>query len=122
MAKTNPRDVARRKRQRRIRKKLSGTAERPRLAVFRSSKHIYAQLINDVDGVTIAAASTLSPGVKEEGKNLGNIEGAKKVGLAVADKAKEAGVTSVIFDRGGYIYHGKVKALADAAREGGLDF
>lgn len=122
MAKTNPRDVARQKRQRRIRKKVSGTAERPRLAVFRSSKHIYAQLINDVDGVTLASASTLSADVRDGDKHLGNVEGAKKVGAAVAQRAKEAGISEVIFDRGGYIYHGKIKALADAAREAGLVF
>ena len=122
MAKTSARTLSRRKRQRRIRKAVSGTSERPRMAVFRSSKHIYAQIVDDESGITVAAASTLTADVREEGKVLGNIEGAKKVGAAVAAKARAAGIEQVVFDRGGYLYHGKIKALADAAREAGLVF
>jgi large subunit ribosomal protein L18 len=104
-------------RHRRVRKKVQGTLERPRLAVFRSSRHIYAQVIDDSTGRTLVAASTVE-GV--EGKNPK--EKAKKVGLALAEKAKAAGVTKVTFDRGGYRYHGRVAELADGAREGGLEF
>ena len=100
-----------------IRKKISGTAERPRISVFRSNTAIYAQLINDVQGITLAAASS-----KELGKANLNIEVSKEVGKKLAEKAKEAGVESVVFDRGGYPYHGKVKAFAEGAREGGLKF
>lgn len=122
MAKTNARQMARRKRQRRIRKSVTGTALRPRMAIFRSSKHIYAQIVDDESGTTVVAASTLTSGVRDGSKSLGNIEGATMVGAAVAAKAIEAGVSQVVFDRGGYLYHGKVKALADAAREAGLVF
>ena len=104
---------------RRIRKKISGSAERPRLAVFRSVKHIYAQVIDDASGRTVAAASSNEKGVSFNG---GNVAGAKEVGRLVAERAKEKGIKSVVFDRGGYLYHGRVKALADAAREGGLEF
>ncbi len=104
---------------RRIRKKLSGTSERPRLAVFRSVAHIYAQVIDDTKGVTLASASTTEKGVVETG---GNVAAAKVIGQRVAQRAKEAGIGSVVFDRGGYQYHGRVKALADAAREAGLEF
>ena len=111
---------ARLRRHARVRRKISGTAARPRLNVFRSSKHIYAQIIDDVAGVTLVSASTLSP---EFGKNPGgNIEAAKKVGLLVAEKAKAKGIEVVVFDRGGYLYHGRVAALAEGAREGGLQF
>jgi large subunit ribosomal protein L18 len=103
----------------RIRKKIQGTAERPRLAVFRSLKHIYAQLIDDDSGRTLAAASSNEKAGKFEG---GNIAGAKSVGKAIAERGRSAGVKSVVFDRGGYLYHGRVKALADAAREAGLEF
>jgi large subunit ribosomal protein L18 len=103
----------------RIRKKVNGTPERPRLAVFRSLKHIYAQVIDDHAGRTVAAASSNDKGVEFDG---GNIAGAKEVGRLVAERAKAKGVTSVVFDRGGYLYHGRVKALADAAREAGLEF
>jgi large subunit ribosomal protein L18 len=103
----------------RIRKKIHGTPERPRLAVFRSVKHIYAQVIDDRDGRTLAAASSNEKGA---GFNGGNVAGAKEVGRLVAERAKAAGINSVVFDRGGYLYHGRVKALADAAREGGLEF
>ena len=105
-----------------VRNSLSGTAERPRLAVFRSDKHIYAQVIDDLGGKTLAAAATTSADVRGDLKNGGNIEGAKRVGRAIAERAKGAGITQVAFDRGGRMYHGRVKALADAAREGGLKF
>lgn len=96
--------------------------DRPRLSVFRSAKHIYAQIIDDEKGVTLVSASTLDVAVREGLKNGGNREAAEKVGLEIARKAKEALIGKVVFDRGGYLYHGRVKALADAAREGGLDF
>lgn len=121
MAKTNHRAVARQKRVRRIRKKISGTSERPRLRVFKSAKHIYAQLIDDVAGHTLAAASTVDKAMKEDSAT-GKTEQAKKIGAMVAEKGKALGITSVVFDRGGYIYHGRVKALSEGAREGGLEF
>ena len=106
-------------RHRRVRGKISGTAARPRLSVFRSAKHIYAQIIDDVNGVTIASASSMD----KEFEGLGsNKEAAKKVGEAVAKKALDKGVEEVVFDRSGYIYHGRIQALADGAREGGLKF
>jgi large subunit ribosomal protein L18 len=105
-----------------VRNSLSGTAERPRLAVFRSDKHIYAQLIDDLAGRTLASAASTSAEVRGELKNGGNVEAAKRVGKAIAQRAKAAGITAVAFDRGGRKYHGRVKALADAAREGGLKF
>jgi len=103
----------------RVRGKISGTAERPRLNVFRSNCHIYAQLIDDVQGVTLAAASSVE---KDFGANGGNKEGAKKVGTLIAERAAAKGITEVVFDRGGYVYHGRVQELADGAREGGLKF
>ena len=103
----------------RIRKKVSGTTERPRLAVFRSLNHIYAQVIDDVNGVTLAAASTTEKDLK--GKTGGNIAAAQSVGRAIAERAQAAGVSQVVFDRGGYVYHGRVKALLDATREAGLN-
>jgi large subunit ribosomal protein L18 len=105
-----------------LRKSLFGTTERPRLSVFRSDKHIYAQVIDDLAGKTLAAAASTSTEVRGELKNGGNIAAAKAVGKAIANRAKAAGVTKVAFDRGGRMYHGRVKALADAAREGGLQF
>jgi large subunit ribosomal protein L18 len=105
----------------RTRKSIFGTTERPRLSVFRSDKHIYAQLIDDLAGKTLVAISS-SADVRGELKNGGNVAAAKKVGAAIAAKAKEMGVTKVAFDRGGRMYHGRIKALADAAREGGLKF
>ena len=106
-----------------IRTSLFGSPERPRLSVFRSDKHIYAQLIDDYAGRTLAAAASTLAGVRGEGlKNGGNIEAAKRVGRAIADRAKSIGVTKVAFDRGGRKYHGRIKALADAARAGGLQF
>ena len=103
----------------RIRRKLSGTAERPRLAVFRSVAHIYAQVIDDAAGKTLVSASSVDKGGKTNG---GNVAAAKVIGKLVAEKAKEKGIKAVVFDRGGYQYHGRVKALADAAREAGLEF
>lgn len=113
------RKQARAKVRRRIRKKIAGTAERPRLAVHFSNQNVYAQLIDDVSGKTLAAASTLDKSIGGKGANQ---ETATKVGEALASRAKEAGIETVVFDRGGFQYHGKVKALADAAREAGLNF
>lgn len=111
-------NVARRLRIRRgIRNKISGTPERPRLSVFKSNKAIYAQLIDDTKGATLTAANSIELGVKNN-----TIESSKNVGLKLAEKAKEAGIEAVVFDRGGYQYHGQVKALAEGAREGGLKF
>jgi large subunit ribosomal protein L18 len=104
---------------RRIRRKLSGTAERPRLAVFRSVAHIYAQLIDDGAGRTLVSASSVDKGGKTDG---GNVAAAKAIGKLVAERAKAKGIKAVVFDRGGYQYHGRIKALADAAREAGLEF
>ena len=106
----------------RVRQKISGTGPRPRLAVFRSLKHIYAQLINDELGVTVAEASSLSPELKENLSNGGNISAAESVGTLIAQKAKQEGIEVVVFDRGGHLYHGRIKALAEAARVGGLKF
>ena len=112
--------VIRKRVHKRIRRKVAGNTARPRLAVFRSVKHIYAQVIDDSVGHTLAAASSNE---KSDGiKSGGNVAGAKAVGKLLAERAKEKGVKSVVFDRGGYLYHGRVKALADAAREGGLEF
>ncbi len=110
---------ARLKRHRRVRTKISGTPEVPRLCVFRSAKHIYAQIIDDVNGVSLASASSMVKGFDANG---GNVEGAKKVGELVAKAALEKGIEAVVFDRGGYLYHGRVQALAEAARENGLKF
>lgn len=113
------RDEARKKRKMRIRKKVNGTPERPRLVVFRSSKHIYAQIIDDLAGATLASASTLSL----EGENIRlTVENAKLVGKKVAEEAIKKSITSVVFDRNGFVYHGRIKAVADGAREGGLNF
>ena len=109
----------RQKRHKRVRSKISGTPERPRLNVFRSGKHIYAHIIDDVSMVTICSASSVEKGFEESG---GNKEGAKKVGKMIGERAKEKGIESVVFDRGGYIYHGRIKELADGARESGLTF
>ncbi len=111
--------AARVRRHKRVRKNISGTAERPRLNVFRSAKHIYAQIIDDVKGVTLVAASSMDKDFDGYG---GNVEGAKKVGMKIAEKASAAGIKAVVFDRGGYVYHGRVAALAEGAREGGLEF
>ncbi len=121
MARTNPRALARLRRKKHIRKTVRGTPERPRLCVFRSTTHIYAQVIDDEAGVTLASASTQDKALTIEG-HKGNVAAAKVVGAEVAKRATEAGVTRVVFDRNGFLYHGRVKALADAAREGGLEF
>ena len=105
-----------------IRKSVVGTTERPRLSVFRSDKHIYAQLVDDVAGATVAAAASTEKDVRGDLPNGGNVKVAVLVGKMIADRAKAAGVTKVAFDRGGRMYHGRIKALADAAREGGLQF
>ena len=114
--------IARHKRRRRIRKKIVGTSQRPRLSVFKSLKHIYAQIIDDGKGITLVAASTQSLELKESLPNGGNLNAARQVGGVIAQKAKESQIESVVFDRGGNLYHGRVKALAEAAREGGLRF
>lgn len=119
MAKTNRNEVRLRV-HKRIRRKVAGTGERPRLAVYRSVTHIYAQVIDDSKGHTLAAASSAEKDSKV--KSGGNLAGAKEVGALVATRAKEKGIKAVVFDRGGYLYHGRVKALADAAREAGLEF
>ncbi len=106
----------------RIRKKLQGTAERPRLNVYRSLNHIYVQVVDDLSGKTLVSASTAEGKKKEDRRTGGNVASAKSVGKVIAERAKAKGVTKVVFDRGGYIYHGRVKALADAAREAGLQF
>jgi large subunit ribosomal protein L18 len=111
-------DIIRRRVHKRIRRRLAGSEQRPRLAVFRSLKHIYAQVIDDSKGITLAAASS----GEKNGVSGGNLAGAKSVGQLVAERAKEKGIELVVFDRGGYLYHGRVKALADAAREAGLKF
>ena len=119
----NPRErnVIRKRVHTRIREKMSGTPERPRLNVYRSLNHIYTQLIDDLNGVTLVSASSF--GKKSEEKHYGgNVEAAKSVGKLIAERAQEKGIKKVVFDRGGYLYHGRVKALADAAREAGLEF
>ena len=113
-------NVARLRRHKRVRKLISGTAERPRLNVFRSLKHIYAQIIDDTKGITLVSASTLDADLKEN--YGGNKDAARAVGKLVAQRAIDAGIKSVVFDRGGYIYHGRVQELAEGAREGGLEF
>ena len=119
MVSKKSRSEIRRKKHMKLRNRFSGTAERPRLAVFRSNNHMYAQIIDDVKGVTLCAASTLD---KEFTGNGGNKEAARKVGEMIAKRAAEKGITEVVFDRGGYIFHGRVKELAEGAREGGLKF
>ena len=119
VSKTN-RKLERERRHKRVRNKISGTAERPRLCVFRSSNNIYAQIIDDTNRVTLVAASSLEEAVKSAVNHTGNKDAAKKVGELVAKKAVEKGITEVVFDRGGYIYHGRIKELAEGAREAGL--
>ena len=109
------------RRHRRVRKKITGTAERPRLAVFRSNKHITIQVIDDLAGHTIASASSVEPDLRKKGSGS-TVEAAKRVGALAAERAKKAGVTKVVYDRGGFLYHGRVAAAADAAREAGLEF
>jgi large subunit ribosomal protein L18 len=113
-------NATRKKRHARVRAKLSGTSARPRLNVFRSNKHIYAQVIDDMNGVTLASASTIEKDLNLE--STSNFEAAQKVGELVAKRALEKGIEAVVFDRGGYLYHGRIQALADAARENGLQF
>ena len=122
MVSKESRQEIRAKKHMKIRNRFSGTAERPRLAVFRSNNHVYAQVIDDVAGKTLVSASTLEKDIKAELKNTDDTDAAIKIGEVVAKRALEQGIKAVVFDRGGYIYHGKVKALADAAREAGLEF
>jgi len=121
---SNERSVARLRRQRRVRKSVVGTDARPRVCVFHSNKHIYAQVISDDRGATLAAASTLSAqsSAKDKSKKSHGVEAAKQVGLALAKLCKEKNITRVVFDRNGFLFHGQVKAVADGAREGGLEF
>ena len=122
MGKKNPKHVARERRKMSLRKKIRGTSERPRLCIFCSERHLYAQIIDDEGGNTLVAVSTLSESVRSQGKTGSNAESAKKVGKAIAEAALSANIDTVVFDRNGFIYHGKVKVLADSAREGGLKF
>lgn len=122
MVKKQSRSKIREKKHLRIRNRFAGTAERPRLAVFRSNNHMYAQIIDDTAQNTLVSASTLQKDVKAELEKTNNVEAAAKLGEVIAKKAMEKGITEVVFDRGGFIYQGKVKALADAAREAGLQF
>jgi large subunit ribosomal protein L18 len=115
-------DLQRLRRRRHVRRRITGTPERPRLTVFRSSKHIYAQLIDDLAGRTLACASTVAPELHSQFAYGGNVKAAKAVGLRLAEVAKEKGIQKAAFDRGHYRYHGRVKALAEGAREGGLQF
>ncbi len=110
------------KKHRRVRKKIFGTPERPRLAVYKSLKHIYAQIIDDTKGITLVSASTLDKELRDKLPELTKTEEAREVGKLIAKRALEKGITKVVFDRGGFIYHGRVKALAEGAREGGLEF
>ncbi len=121
MAKFN-RQLARKRRHLRLRKKVSGTPERPRLSVYRSLRHIHAQIIDDTVGHTLVSASSAEPELKAKLGNCGNKEAAKQVGLLIAQRAKEKNISKVVFDRSGYIYHGRIAALAEGAREGGLEF
>ncbi len=118
----NKKDLARMKRKKRVRSHVKGTLERPRLNVFRSLKHIYAQAIVDTNGKTLVSVSTLSSELKQNLRHSGNVEAAKKVGELIAKKCLEKGIQQVVFDRNGYLYHGRVKALAEAARMNGLIF
>ncbi|MGN0328638.1 MAG: 50S ribosomal protein L18 [Lachnospira sp.] len=122
MVSKKSRTVVRENKHRKLRNRFSGTAERPRLAVFRSNNHMYAQIIDDTVGKTLVSASTLDKDVKAEVEKTNNVEAATVVGTVVAKKALEKGISTVVFDRGGFIYEGKVKALAEAAREAGLEF
>ena len=116
------RSSERRRIHKRIRTKISGTTERPRLCVYRSSRYVYAQIIDDIQGKTLVAASTIEKGLRGEGKGTGNIEASSLVGKTIAERAKSKGIETVVFDRGGYLYHGRIKAIAEAARESGLKF
>ena len=122
MIKKKSRAEVRAKKHGRLRYRLSGTAERPRMAVFRSNNHMYVQIIDDTKGHTLVSASTVEKSVKEEMEKTNDVEAAKKLGTIIGKRAIEKGITTVVYDRGGYIYKGKVAALADAAREAGLEF
>ena len=122
MSKMNPKMTMRLKRKRRIRKNLRGTTTRPRLSVFRSARHIYAQIIDDLQGVTLVAAGTLSPEIRDKVGGLKKKDAAREVGKLLADKAKSKGIETVVFDRNGFLYHGRVKSLAESCREHGLVF
>ena len=122
MVSKKSRSEVRENKHRKLRNRFSGTAERPRLAVFRSNDHMYAQIIDDTVGNTLVSVSTLQKEVKAELEKTNNVEAAAYLGTVIAKKAIEKGITTVVFDRGGFIYHGKIKALADAAREAGLNF
>jgi len=121
MSQTNPRSVARIKRQARIRKKIRGTSQRPRLSVFRSARHVYAQIVDDTLGVTLVAASTVEKAFKEQPKSENKKSAAAQIGKLIAQRALDKGIKKVVFDRNGFLYHGRVKALSDGAREGGLE-
>jgi large subunit ribosomal protein L18 len=125
MQRITDREAIRRTIRYRIRKKLSGTAERPRLAVFRSDKHIYAQVIDDMSGTTLVSASSVEPAVKgafDKGVQGGNLKGAEAIGKVIAERSIEKGIKRVVFDRSGFLYHGRIRAVADAARKAGLEF
>ena len=122
MVKQINRNKIRQRKHARVRKKIAGTAERPRMCVFRSSKHIYAQIINDIEGNTIVSASSLDAAIADKLKYAGNKDAAKEVGKLIAEKAVEKGIKKIVFDRGGFLYHGRVKELAEGARENGLEF
>ena len=122
MVKKESRSEIRAKKHRRVRNNLAGTAERPRLAVFRSNNHMYAQIIDDTVGNTLVSACTLDKDIKDAVEKTNNVDAAAQVGTVIAKKALDKGITTVVFDRGGFIYQGKIKALADAAREAGLTF
>ena len=120
--KSDYRRLARVRRHRRVRKSVLGTADRPRLCIFRSLRAVYAQVVDDERGATLVQANSLEPALRQDGKASGNANAARAVGKTIAERAAAAGISRVVFDRGGYIYHGRVKALADGAREGGLEF
>jgi large subunit ribosomal protein L18 len=122
MSSTNPRRIARIKRKARIRKSMFGTPSRPRLSVFRSARHIYAQIVNDTSGTTLAAASTVEQAFKDQAKFESKVAAANYVGKLIAQRALEKGISQVVFDRNGFLYHGRIKAVSDGAREAGLDF
>ncbi|MBU2551593.1 MAG: 50S ribosomal protein L18 [Proteobacteria bacterium] len=122
MGKTNPQALARQRRQQRVRKKVKGTSDRPRLCVFRSARHIYAQIIDDVTGTTLVEASTLTDAVRTQAKGVNKKEAAKLVGRQIAAQAKAKGIVKVVFDRNGFLYHGRVQELSNSAREAGLEF
>jgi len=122
MGSTQKREAMRIKRKKRIRKKVQGTSQRPRLTVFRSARHIYAQIIDDTCGETLAAASTMEKQVRDQGKYENKVAAADEIGKLLAQRASGKGITSVVFDRNGYMYHGRVRAVSEAARKNGLDF